>query len=122
MPTLAEDFGRAMAAKDRDRIRALLHPQIDFQAMTPRRVWDARSPEDIIDVVSTWFSDSDQVEDLEWLEATDFADRQRVGYRLRVRNDDGEFQVEQQAYLSERDGQIGWLRIMCSGYREVARS
>jgi hypothetical protein len=34
-----------------------------------------------------------------------------------VRNDDGQNLVEQQAYLSERDGRIGWLRIMCSGYR-----
>jgi hypothetical protein len=27
--------------------------------------------------------------------------------------------VEQQAYLSERDGRIGWLRVLCSGYRPV---
>lgn len=51
-----------------------------------------------------------------------FADRQRVGYRLRVRNDDGLHLVEQQAYLSERDGRIGWLRVMCAGYRPVTES
>jgi hypothetical protein len=37
-----------------------------------------------------------------------------------VRNSDGEHLVEQQAYMSERDGQIGWLRIMCAGYRPIA--
>jgi hypothetical protein len=30
---------------------------------------------------------------------------------------DGRYLIEQQAYLSERDGKIGWLRILCSGLR-----
>jgi hypothetical protein len=27
--------------------------------------------------------------------------------------------VEQQAYLSARDGRIGWMRVLCSGYRPI---
>jgi hypothetical protein len=27
--------------------------------------------------------------------------------------------AEQQAYISERDGRIGWMRTLCSGYRPV---
>ena len=46
-----------------------------------------------------------------------FADRERVGYRFRVRNPDGLFEVEQQAYIEERDGRIGWMRVLCSGFR-----
>ena len=53
------------------------------------------------------------------METDAFADRERVGYRLRVRNTDGLHLVEQQAYLTERDGRIGWLRIICAGYRPV---
>ena len=50
--------------------------------------------------------------------ATDaFADRQRVAYRLRGHNDDGPFVVEQQAYFTERDGRIDWMRVLCSGFR-----
>jgi len=49
----------------------------------------------------------------------DLADRKRGGYRLRVKRPDGQYLIEQQAYLSERDGQISWLRIMCSGYRRA---
>jgi hypothetical protein len=30
---------------------------------------------------------------------------------------DGRFVVEQQAYLAERDGRIGWMRVVCSGFR-----
>ena len=32
---------------------------------------------------------------------------------------DGRFVVEQQAYLEERDGRIGWMRVMCSGFRPL---
>jgi hypothetical protein len=114
---LGEDFARAVAAKDHDRVRDLLHPELDFRAMTPGRIWEAAGPDDVIVALNEWFTDSDVIERLESLDTDGFADRQRVGYRLRVRNDDGDHLVEQQAYLSERDGRIEWLRIMCSGYR-----
>jgi hypothetical protein len=42
-----------------------------------------------------------------------------VGYRFRVRNPDGTFVVEQQAYLAALDGQIAWMRVLCSGFRPV---
>ena len=114
---LAESFARAVAAKDHPGLRALLHPQLDFRAMTPQRIWEAAGPEDVLTAVQTWFDDGDTIEGIELLETDSFADRGRVGYRLRVRNSDGLHLVEQQAYLSELDGRIGWLRIMCAGYR-----
>ena len=42
-----------------------------------------------------------------------------IGYRFSVRNPDGRFLVEQQAYLAARDGRIGWMRVLCSGFRPV---
>lgn len=65
---------------------------------------------------------SDEIEALEWLETGTFADRERVGYRFRVRNPDGRFLVEQQAYLYARDGRIAWMRVMCSGFRPASTS
>ena len=120
MTSLGEDFARAVAAKDHDRVRELLHPELDFRAMTPKRIWDAETPDDVIAALSTWFDDGDRIDGLDVVETDAFADRQRVGYRLRINNADGEHLVEQQAYLSELDGRIGWLRIMCSGYRPAA--
>lgn len=117
---LAATFARCVAAKDLDGVRDLLHPGVDFQAMTPRRVWDADGPEDVLAALRTWFDDDDVIEGIESLETDAFADRERVGYRLRVRTPDGLHLVEQQAYLSAREGRIGWLRIMCAGYRPVA--
>ena len=119
MDSLATAFARGVAAKDMQAMSGLLHPEIDFRGMTPGRVWEADGPDDILAVLGTWFDADDVIEGIESLETDSFADRDRVGYRLRVRNADGLHLVEQQAYLSERDGRIGWLRIMCAGYRPV---
>ena len=117
--TLGERFARAVAAKDHATVRDLLHPDLDFRAMTPNRVWEASDADDVVSALQVWFDDNDTIEGLDALDVDSFADRERVGYRLRVRNSDGDHLVEQQAYLSPRDGRIGWLRIMCSGYRPV---
>ena len=116
--TIGAEFARALAAKDFSRIRDLLHPEIDFRGMTPNRNWEAGDPDGVIGVVlGQWFEDKDEIEGLEGVETDAFADRERVGYRFRIRNPDGRFLVEQQAYLAERDGRIGWMRVVCSGFR-----
>lgn len=118
--SLGAAYAEALAAKDFDRIRALLHPEIDFRGLTPRRDWEASDPDAVIGtVLRQWFEDSDEIEEMENLETSAFADRERVGYRFRVRNPEGLFQVEQQVYIGERDGRIGWMRSVCSGYRPV---
>jgi len=114
---LGAKFARAVTAKDHARVRELIHPEVDFWAMTPGDIWDASGPDDIVGVLNDWFGDEDLIEAIELLECDEFADRQRVGYRLRVKRPDGQYLIEHQAYFSERDGQIGWLRILCSGYR-----
>jgi hypothetical protein len=118
--TLGSEFAQALAGKDFDRISELLHPQLDFRGVTPRRNWEASDPESLISgVLREWFEDSDEIEALEKLETHAFADRERVGYRFRVRNPEGLFLVEQQVYLTARDGRIGWMRSVCSGYRPI---
>ncbi len=118
--TLGSSFAAALAAKDFDQIRDLLHPEVDFRGLTPRKNWEASDPDAVVgSVLTTWFEDSDEIEELVQVETDSFADRERVAYRLRVRNPEGVFLVEQQVYLSERDGRIGWMRTLCSGYRPV---
>jgi hypothetical protein len=118
--TLGAEFAQALAAKDFDRIAVLFAPAVDFRALTPRKFWEATAPEEVVGtVLRQWFEDSDEIESLEKLETDAFADRERVAYRFRVRNPEGLFLVEQQAYLSGADGRIEWMRVLCSGYREV---
>ena len=118
--TLGTDFARAFAAKDADRIRELVHPEIDFKALTPNRNWEASDQDKLVSMLfEQWLEDSDEVEGIESVETDSFADRERVGYRLAVRCPDSNFLVEQQAYIGERDGRIGWMRVVCSGFRPI---
>jgi hypothetical protein len=121
--TLGCEFARALAAKDTSRMLELMHPDIDFRGMTPNRSWEANDPDAVISILlGRWFEGTDQIEALDRLETDSFADRQRVGYRFSVSNPDGRFVVEQQAYLAARHGRIGWMRVLCSGYRPVTPS
>ena len=118
--TLGTDFAHAFAAKDADRIRELVHPEIDFRALTPNRHWEASDQDKLVSMLfDEWLEDSDEVRGIESVESESFADRERVGYRLAVRCLDGNFLVEQQAYIGERDGTIGWMRVVCSGWRPI---
>lgn len=116
--SVGAEFARALAAKDFDRIHGLLDPEIDFRGLTPRRAWEAHDSGAAIDtVLREWFQDSDEIESLDDIQTGTVADRERVGYRFSVRNPDGRFVVEQQAYLSARAGRIVWMRVLCSGFR-----
>jgi hypothetical protein len=118
--TLGGEFARAIAAKDEGRIRELIHPGIDFRALTPSRFWEAKDADTVLSVVlGHWFEPTDEIEALERVESDTVVDRERAGYRFSVRNPDGRFLVEQQAYLSARDGRIAWMRVVCSGFRPI---
>ena len=118
--TLGTSFARALAAKDAGALRELLHAEVDFRGMTPNRFWEASGPGEVLEIVfGRWFEDKDEIRSLEHVETDAFADRERVGYRFSVRNTKGRFLVEQQAYLGELDGRIGWMRVVCSGFRPI---
>lgn len=116
--SVATGLADAIVALDFARARGLLHPQIDFRAMTPNRVWEADGPADVEAVLRTWLADPD--EEIASVDATApdvVNDTARVGWLVRGRGADGPFVFEQQAYVREQDGQVAWLRIMCSGTR-----
>jgi ketosteroid isomerase-like protein len=122
MPDAPDPLGRAFAeavgAKDFDRMATLMHPDIDFQAMTPSRVWEAPDAERVVsDVFRTWWG-NDDIDELVSVETDAFADIAHVNYRYRGRKEGEPFIAEQQAYYRARDGQIEWLRIMCTGRRQ----
>jgi hypothetical protein len=119
--TVGERFARAIAAKDAAALRALLAPDVDFRALTPGRAWESTSASEVIDdvIFGKWFEPSDRIEAIESIEHDTVVDRERVGYRFRVKNDEGAFLVEQQAYIGIDDGAICWLRVMCAGYQRV---
>lgn len=112
----ATAFVDAIVARDFARAAALLHPEIDFRGMTPNRVWEAKDPAEVEKVLRQWLDDPDEeVESVAATEPAMIEDRTRVGWVVRLSDAEGPLIFEQQAYISERDGQIGWMRVMCSG-------
>jgi hypothetical protein len=116
--TLARRWAGAVAAKDWSALSALVADDVEFRGMTPGRVWEAATPDGVVEVVGTWFDEDDEVEGVDLVEVDSFADRESVRYRLRVRNGDGLNLVDQTAYLSG-DSQVRWARVMCAGYRRI---
>jgi hypothetical protein len=115
---LGPRFAQALAAKDSDALRSVLHPDVDFRALTPNRFWEAHDRDAVLDIVfGDWFGPAEEVDEVLLLESDVVADRQQLRFRFRGRNGDGPMVVEQQGYLTERDGVIGWIRLVCAGQR-----
>ena len=114
-------FVEALAIKDAEALRAVLHPEVDFRGLTPNRFWEAHDRDAVLEIVfGVWFGADDELEELVLMHSDAFADREQVRFRFRGSNRDGPMVVEQQAYLTERDGLIGWMRVVCSGQRPPA--
>jgi len=112
-----EAFVTALARKDHAEVAAVLDKEIDFRGLTPNRNWEASGADAVLEMLfGLWFEDSDEIEEVASLDTDALADRRRVAYRFNVRNPEGRFVVEQQAYYEERDGQITWMRVLCSGF------
>ena len=120
MTSLGSRFATAVASKDTAGVRALVADDVDFKALTPRRLWEGASPDDLVAALGQWFDSDDHIDELEEVaEGAPVADTQHVAYRLRVTNADGPHAVEQQAYYRAEGDRISYLRVMCSGYRPI---
>lgn len=121
MTTLGERWVTAIAARDAAGLVALLTDDIDFRGLTPRKAWEATTPAAVADVVlGTWFDDGVTIDALEEVTTDRVGDTDRVGYRFRTTTADGPHLIEQQAYYRDDGDRIGYLRIVCSGYRPVS--
>jgi hypothetical protein len=123
MTTAGIRFAQSLAAKDEPSLRAVLAPDVDFRALTPRRPWEAVDVDGVLEAVfGSWFTPSDEIlTALDVRDGADVADTHAVAYRLRVQNSTGTYLVEQQAYYRcDAEDRIDYLRLLCSGYRPVA--
>jgi hypothetical protein len=112
-------FVRALAAKDREALAAVLDPQVEFRGLTPSRSWEASNPPEVVEILlGSWFEPQDHIQETLEAEADLVEGRDRLHYRFRVQNDDGEgFLVEQHGYYDSVDGRITRMSLMCAGFR-----
>jgi hypothetical protein len=116
-PTLGEAFAKAFAAKEAVQMARLMHPEIDFQGLTPKRIWKAKGADQVVStVLEPWFDDFNDGAKLVEVASHSFADTESLTYRFTGRDAEGPFVCEQHAYLTEDDGQINWMRLVCSGF------
>jgi len=115
-------LAQAIASKDSEALTALLDPEVDFRALTPRKFWEATRPDEVLEILfDNWFEDSDHIDELvDVRHGDDVEDTHEVGYRLAITNPVGAHTVEQQAYYRTDGDRISYLRVMCSGFRPVA--
>jgi ketosteroid isomerase-like protein len=121
IPTsVTADLLEAIVARDFPRAQVLMHPEVEFRAMTPKRTWEADDPEGVEKVLRAWFEHPErEVERVEPVERGAVEDTERVGWRVYGRDANGAFVFEQQAFLREEAGRVVWMRVMCSGPRPV---
>ncbi|MGH9078827.1 MAG: hypothetical protein ACRDYE_01890 [Acidimicrobiales bacterium] len=115
---LGERFARTVAAQDADALKELLAPNVSFRALTPGRCWESHDAAAVVDdvILGTWFSPEHSITRILKVDCTTVGIVDRVGYRFRATLPDGDFIVEQQAYLRAENDKISWLRILCSGF------
>ncbi len=119
--TLGEQFARSLLSKNWGGVAAVLDGHVDFRGLTPEKQWEGAEATTVIDgVLKQWFEASDDVYEILAIDSDRVVDRQRVVYRARVRNDDGDFVCEQTAYYDTAEGRITKLRILCSGFLPAA--
>lgn len=114
--TIGRAFASAIARRDFGELGDLLHPDIELRALTPRRSWEPDGHEAAVQVLRTWWGDC-RFDGIEHVEVGTVGDRGHVAYRFTGQRPDGPFVVEQQAYFTEQDGRIAWMRVLCSGFR-----
>ena len=119
MTEVGRRFAEAIAGRNEDALRALLADDVDFRGLTPRKFWEATSPDEVAEVVfGNWFEEQDRIDAVTVLdEGDDVGDTHRVAYRFDLTTPDGPRVVEQQAYYRDRDDRLVYVRVVCSGFR-----
>ena len=105
-------------------MKALLRDDVDFRALTPGRPWEGSDANAIVDdtILGTWFDADRKIVEVLAVDTDTIGALERVGYRFRVERPDGEFVIEQQAYLEAEGERIRWLRILCTGFLPTVAS
>jgi hypothetical protein len=114
-----EAFARALTAKDKPGLRALLADEIEFRALAPNRGLSGSPPREAVDeiILGRSFEPSDKIRRQAFVLTDSFADRENAADRQQVHNADDDLLIEEQDYFTtDETGRIASTRVLCSGY------
>jgi hypothetical protein len=121
-PTMSTGLGArfvaAIAAQDPVALKAVLAPDVAFRALTPGRFWEADNADVLVDevILGTWFAPDRSITAILGLSISAIGNVHHFAYRFRAKRPEGDFLIEQQAYVTATDGRISRLQILCSGF------
>lgn len=108
-------FLDAIAARDWDALARCFAPEVQFRALTPPALREATTRDGAAAWFREWWDAPDAFE-LIHSEVAAVSDRIRIGYRVRLHEDDWKI-VEQQAYCRAGDAGIEIMDLVCTGDR-----
>ena len=113
---VCEAFVDALAARDTDRLRAAVAPDVRLRALVPSGFRESVGVDAVLARMQSWFADPERI-DILAKQVVRVADRLRVHYRFGERYGEGDSEIiEQDAYCEVYDGRIQAIDLLCSGH------
>jgi hypothetical protein len=109
-------FVQAIASRDFPAIAACFADDVQFRALVPRGLREARGPADATRYFQTWFGSAERIEALD-LRCELIGDRQHLAWRVRVDEPARATVLEQHAFATWGRGRITQIDLVCSGFR-----
>ena len=107
----------AIAARDYASVERCFAPNARFEVLTPHELRSHRSAEEAAARYRYWLQPLDEFTVLE-SDAVPIADRVRIRYRFRGRDERGGWQLnEHTGYAAVEDGLIVSMTVTCAGFR-----
>lgn len=118
---LAEGWIRAITEGALDRLQQFCSPKLLSRLLLPAGLVTVHNPADLVAEYRAWFGS-----------CTDFkVEASRIGrvgqklgisYRFLLRDGGDSYRIEQQLYCIMKDGFVGQLHLLCSGFQPVEPS
>jgi hypothetical protein len=117
---IGENVVAALAAKDFDRLRAVLADDVRFRLLVPKGPQRQLGPEETVARFVRWYGEADEL----WLESSSIStvvDRLVLVFRIRLHDADG-WQVIEQHLVADAnpDGRLRAIDLLCTGFHGEA--
>ena len=116
--SIGQAYLDALAVRDFERIKKLLHPHICFRGLVPGAVCEGATAEETLSWLRRWFGTAEGF-NLRQCSVDQVVDRLHLAYRAQVRDQEGWQEVAQHLYCIIEHEVITDLALLCSGFRPL---
>jgi hypothetical protein len=113
---IGEQIVKCLGARDFEGLADHFHPQVICRVLIPAGLVTPLDVPSLMSKFRQWFGEADQF-NIEGSEITQVGDLLHIGYRIRLREGDLWYLVEQQTYSQLEGGSITRFDLLCSGFR-----